>query len=152
MSIINCLAIILNFKSIYFLMKQLMQIPLRLLFDEKLQKGKNLVLILFSECPLHCDLDLHSYCECGVCKCETGYHHDSNGDCVKGKQHTRLLVLPPANEVWGKVTFSQASVIPFVHGGWCLHPGGVGQTPPASGTIQRAGGTHPTGMHSCLFW
>ena len=34
-----------------------------------------------------------------------------------------------------------------------LHPGGVGQTPPqldTTGYGQRAGGTHPTGMHSWL--
>ena len=32
-----------------------------------------------------------------------------------------------------------------------LQPEGVGQTPPpnTTGYGQRAGGTHPTGMHSC---
>ena len=56
--------------------------------------------------------------------------------------------------------FSQACVIPSVQGreGVCLgdlHPGGSawggvciqGDT---TGYGQRAGGTHPTGMHSCI--
>ena len=32
-----------------------------------------------------------------------------------------------------------------------LHPGGIGRTPPSDtmGYGQQAGGTHPTGMHSC---
>ena len=87
-----------------------------------------------------------------------------------------ILLLPPANEVWGKVIFSQACVILFTRGGvgfpacitghnWeGLHPGresasrgvclkGVGQNPPPQlntvGYGQQAGGTHPTGMHSC---
>ena len=86
--------------------------------------------------------------------------------------------LPPANEVWGKVIFSQASVGLYLGGGvhpyrgiqgvciqwggggggsasrWKrdLHPGGLGRPPPPSDTMgygQQAGGTHPTGMHSC---
>ena len=91
--------------------------------------------------------------------------------------------LPPANEVWGKVIFSEASVKNSVHrgvggslvrgvpasrglsgsggcllrGGWvwsggsgpggvCLVPGGAGGDPRMA---TAAGGTHPTGMHSC---
>ena len=55
---------------------------------------------------------------------------------------------------WGKVIFSQASVILLMGGGVCSGgvpaPGGVpGGDPP--GTATAAGGTHPTGMHSC-FW
>ena len=92
--------------------------------------------------------------------------------------------LPPANEVWGKVIFSEASVKNSVHrgvggesgpggcllpggclalggacsGGWvwsggsgpggvCLVPGGGAGGDPRTATA--AGGTHPTGMHSC---
>ena len=107
-----------------------------------------------------------------------------------------FLLLPPANEVWGKVIFSVACVKNSVHSGggvshhalqvvsqqaWGVsrpssrsevegsgwggspgpHPGenlqahtggGVSQhalrqTPPSMAT--PAGGTHPTGMHSC---
>ena len=46
--------------------------------------------------------------------------------------------------------FSQASIILSTMER-CLHPGvGVGQTPPSdtAGYGQRAGGTHPTGIHS----
>ena len=58
--------------------------------------------------------------------------------------------LPPVNEVWGKVMFLHLYVILFtrlggvvcIHGS--LHPGDT------TGYGQRAGGTHPTGMHSCL--
>ena len=89
------------------------------------------------------------------------------------------FLLPPANEVWGKVICLQACVLPQwgggawsqggawsrgVHGsGRCLLPGGWGcmvpgglllvgggclvETPPPTATA--AGGTHPTGMHSC---
>ena len=84
--------------------------------------------------------------------------------------------LPPANEVWGKVIFSQACVKNSVHkgGAWsqggsapggCLvlggsaprgvcsqgvfSRGGAGGDPPGMATA--AGGKHHTGMHSC-FW
>ena len=79
-----------------------------------------------------------------------------------------MTLLPPANEVWGKVIFSEACVKNSVNRGT-----GVGipppertprsrpprsrpprsrsptreQTPP--GSRHCAGGTHPTGMHSC---
>ena len=69
--------------------------------------------------------------------------------------------LPPANEVWGKVIFSQACVKNSVHGGGVSAPGGVcsqGVSAPEGGawwrpppgTAAAAGGTHPTGMHFCL--
>ena len=70
-------------------------------------------------------------------------------------------ILPPANEVWGKVIFSQASVCPQEGGGWQTPPRETplqadappgrhpspGQTP-LQETATEAGGTHPTGMHS----
>ena len=99
-----------------------------------------------------------------------------------------LLLLPPANEVWGKVIFLHQFVILFTRGGVPdqVHPPGPGRyTPPGpgAGTLprdqgqvhppprdqagtpprtrhpppkqipacgKRAGGTHPTGMLSCL--
>ena len=63
------------------------------------------------------------------------------------------MFLPTANEVWGKVIFSEACVKNSVHGGGggslllggCLvWGGGV----PPHGTATAAGSTHPTGMHS----
>ena len=83
-------------------------------------------------------------------------------------------LLPPANEVWSKVIFLQASVILFT--GWLCHPPPlvVGRPPPlcrnpspmqtpmdadhsppkdkrdTTGYGQQAGGTHPTGMLSCF--
>ena len=62
---------------------------------------------------------------------------------------SHVFFLPPVNEVWGKVIFSQACVILFRGG---LHSEGGRTIPPPSDTMgygQRAGGTHPTGMHSC---
>ena len=75
-------------------------------------------------------------------------------------------LLPPANEVWGKVIFSQACVIPSVRGvrRGSAHPPPLGrtpldaaplgrppwmQTPPPQICQQQAGGTHRTGMHTC---
>ena len=60
--------------------------------------------------------------------------------------------LPPANEVWGKVIFSEACVKNSVHGegGWPGPRGGgwvPGGDPPQ--TVTAADGTHPTRMHSC---
>ena len=60
---------------------------------------------------------------------------------------------------WGKVIFSQASVILLTGGrsgpaggsalgSVCSRGGGAWWRPP--GTATPAGGTHPTGMHSCL--
>ena len=80
---------------------------------------------------------------------------------------TFLLLLPPANEVWVKVIFSQASVCP--QGDVCgrhspkqtpspgRHPPGrhtpwvdtPGRHPPQSDMATEAGDMHPTGMHSC---
>ena len=73
--------------------------------------------------------------------------------------------LPRANEVWGKVIFSQASVIlsrgslhpwrgVYIQWGGCLHPGGWADPPPPSttGYGQQAGGTRPTGMHTCQLY
>ena len=82
-----------------------------------------------------------------------------------------LRYLPPANEVWGKVIFSQVCVKNSVHrgsawswggGAWSWEGSGLGGVwsggvwsggvpggdPPGMATA--AGGTHPTGMHSCL--
>ena len=69
-----------------------------------------------------------------------------------------ILYLPPANEVWGKVMFSQMSVCPqsLGPGGFVCGSGGVHtsmdtnrpwtHTPDS----QQACSTHPTGMPSCL--
>ena len=77
--------------------------------------------------------------------------------------------LPPANEVWGKVIFSQACVIPSVHrwevgfpacitdhmtGGVCIQRGiciqGVGQTPQHYG-IWSISGRHASYWNAFLF-
>ena len=58
------------------------------------------------------------------------------------------FLLPPANEVWGKVIFSQASVI-LSTGGGGMHPGDP-PPPSTTGYGQQAGGTHPIGMYSGL--
>ena len=91
------------------------------------------------------------------------------------------MLLPPANEVWGKVIFSQASVILFtggmrgvcvcvvggmcgkgmcvaVEGGACMAKGVcmvwgacvAGGACMAGEMAIAAGGTHPTGIHSCF--
>ena len=96
---------------------------------------------------------------------------------VKNKNYFSVisdwLLLPPSNEVWGKVIFLHLFVILFTGGRWlvpggCLvlgvpapggvpalgvpasggmpAPGGLVETPP---TATAAGRTHPTGMHSC---
>ena len=90
---------------------------------------------------------------------------------IQTHQNKRNL-LPPANDVWGKVMFLHLSVILFTGGGvypsmqWGRHPLGrhpprqtppqadtlaPGQTPPSNttGYGQQVGGTHPTGMHTC---
>ena len=64
----------------------------------------------------------------------------SSGGCY-------LCILPPANEVWGKVVFLHLSVCSrrereggfFLEGGWAHLP-----------RTKKAGGTHPTGMLSCI--
>ena len=69
--------------------------------------------------------------------------------------HVKILpLLPPANEVWGKVICLQACVCPqggawsrgvsAPGGAWCWGVsalGGLVETPP---TATAAGGTHPT--------
>ena len=76
------------------------------------------------------------------------------------------LLLPPSNEVWGKVMFFHLCVILFTggrsaSGGESLPPGGsafggvcidwgLGRPPSTTGYGQQAGGTHPTGMHPCF--
>ena len=74
-----------------------------------------------------------------------------------------VIYLPPENEVWGKVIFLHLSVILFTGGvPGQVHPLGrytlLAGTPPGRyiprqcmlGYGQQAGGTHPTGMHSCF--
>ena len=56
-------------------------------------------------------------------------------------------LLLPTNEVWGKVMFLHLSVILFTGGSLC--PGGISVRETPIG--YRAGSTHPTGMHSCLY-
>ena len=88
--------------------------------------------------------------------------------------HIRVFLLPPANEVWGKVMFLHLSIILFTGEGCvsqhamarvlCVSQGGVcrgvsaqagvyhtplGQTPPTE-IANEAGGTHPARMYSCL--
>ena len=65
---------------------------------------------------------------------------------------------PPANEVWGKVIFSQACVSPSVHGGRglasrgvCIGGGGWEDPPIGYYGIRSTSGRYAsTGMHSCL--
>ena len=74
-----------------------------------------------------------------------------------------VYLLPPANEVWGKVICLQVCVCP--QGGACsrgvvLSRGLPGLGRPGPGgclvetpqTATAAGGTHPTGMHSCYYF
>ena len=67
----------------------------------------------------------------------------------------RVIITAPANEVWGKVMFSQVFVCP--RGGVCGEgcgkhlPGPRARLSPPVETATEAGGTHPTGMYSC-FW
>ena len=41
------------------------------------------------------------------------------------EEYFNVGILPPANEVWGKVIFSQVCVIQSVHRGVGLYPGGI---------------------------
>ena len=63
-------------------------------------------------------------------------------------------LLPPANEVCGKVMLGNVftGVCDSVHGGGGAWSRGrcLLETPPPQ-TATDAGGTHPTGMHSCFF-
>ena len=90
---------------------------------------------------------------------------DQNEQNERISQPLTLPLLPPANEVWGKVIFSQACIIPSVHGGrggfpacitghmtrgiclgWGLHPGGS-----ASGGIRIQWCLHPGQEQSPFF-
>ena len=70
---------------------------------------------------------------------------------------TTSRLLPPANEVWGKVIFLHLFVILFTGGGMpqCMlgyhppPPPGPCTTTPRDQAPPRAGGTHPAGMQSC---
>ena len=92
-----------------------------------------------------------------------GGRHSEGRPTYSRTLHT-VDFLPPANEVWGKVIFSQACVKNSVHrggawsrgvcsGGWVPGPRGSAQgglpggDPPR--TASAVGSTHPTGMHSC---
>ena len=91
-------------------------------------------------------------------------------------RYTPRAGTPPSSACWDMVNkrvvciplecilVSQVFVWPWGRGGWFpskhhwshdwrgLHPGG-GQTPQdTTGYGQRAGGMHPTGMHSCCFF
>ena len=76
------------------------------------------------------------------------------------KRPTGMLSYYRPQRSWGKVIFSQASVVPFTGEGGlpqCMlgyHPlPGPGRHPPAEHTgrySQRAGGMHPTGIQSCF--
>ena len=82
---------------------------------------------------------------------------------TKGSQYYKLkiVLLPPTNEVWGKVIFSEACVKNSVHRGG-VWSGGVpdpkGDALSGWGGLVLggvcvatvAGGMHPTGMYSCF--
>ena len=92
------------------------------------------------------------------CKGEKGSVYKKSAPC-NGLGKDMQGLLPPANEVWGKVMFLHLCVILFTGGGVCptpsgCRPPGLGRphqgwanSPPPYG--QQAGGTHPTGMHTC---
>ena len=84
-------------------------------------------------------------------------------DFPRGRQLQRgcaNLLLAPANEVWGKVIFLHLFVILFTGGGGLSASVHAGIPPPPGADTpgakhagrygQRADGTHPTGMQSCL--
>ena len=58
-------------------------------------------------------------------------------------------MLPPREcaSSWGGFLTGGASSWGVLPSGGCFLPGGLVETPP--GTATAAGGTHPTGMHSC---
>ena len=104
------------------------------------------------------------------------HHHFSNITIVSilPEQYYELFYIIKVyyrpQRSWGKVIFSQASVILLTGGGVCSRevsapeglllggcllrggsvPGGVCAWWRPPGTATAAGGTHPTGMHSCL--
>ena len=68
----------------------------------------------------------------------------------------RVKLLPPANEVWGKVIFSQACVKNYVHGGVCLSAcwdTPLGAAPPSrhhplgAGTLREQTPSSPRSRH-----
>ena len=75
-------------------------------------------------------------------------------DWLRGMSNRWSHIYRPQRS-WGKVIFSQASVILLTGEVGCLVLGGLvsgdawWRTPPPE-TATAAGGTHPTGMHSCL--
>ena len=77
--------------------------------------------------------------------------------CINNLSNTVYYYRPQRS--WGKVIFSQASMILFMGGlPQCMlgyHPPGPGRHPPGAEHTgrygQRAGGMHPTGMQSCYF-
>ena len=100
---------------------------------------------------------------------------DPRGALGTRAPHSPVSFITAANEVWGKVIFLHLFVILFTGGGstWAGTPPGTRYTPlglgtpprpgnpPGPGTPprpgtppgrygQQAGGTHPTGMHSCF--
>ena len=76
-----------------------------------------------------------------------------------GQGRGAYLLLLSANEVWGKVIFSQVFVTGGVclmgngvcirEGGVCFRGGGLGRPPPFR--IRKVGSTLPTGILSCYF-
>ena len=63
------------------------------------------------------------------------------------------LLLPPANQVWSKVIFSEASVILFTDVGGDLPTGDVGGLPLGEGPLHpRVGSLHPEGEGSASGW
>ena len=94
------------------------------------------------------------------------------GKQIQNRYRNRRVATPPSTDIhwrpvqiyyrpqrsWGKVIFSQASVILLTGGvsagGVCSRgvPGAWRPPRPGDppGTATATGGTHPTGMHSCL--
>ena len=92
--------------------------------------------------------------------------------CSLGQRrcYAHSTLLPPANEVWGKVIFLHLFVILFTGGSASVHAGIPPRTmhtprdhappgpciPPGAEHAgrygQHAGGTHPTGMQSYFFF
>ena len=98
----------------------------------------------------YCTMSIPSLCE------PRSFIWDDIGSIWKLYVWPCLRVITARKRSWGKVMFSRvfvhrvgsASRRGDVHAGW-----GVGQTSLPSDTMgygQRAGITHPTGMHSCL--
>ena len=98
--------------------------------------------------------------------------HPRDGFCSgRNASYWNACLLPPTNEVWGKVMFLQVSVILSTEGGGGLPKCMLGYTPlprrstppakeippppappPTPEIATAADGTHPTGMHVCCDW